>query len=104
MDRVYENEYFHLRTFEDLLYDAVYTAYLADDIDDERDDHGHQFTLARCSVLNTVLLFECGANCCLDALKLSGSYLDDVDKLPYLSKYEYFLSRVRPDLPFDRGC
>jgi hypothetical protein len=54
--------------------------------------------------LNTVLLFECGANCCLDALKLPGALGEDIDKLPFLSKYEFFLSKIKPGAEFDRGC
>ncbi len=54
-------------------------------------------------MLNAFLLFECGANCCIDALSLAGSYGEDLDKLPFLSKYEFFLNRVASDAAFDRG-
>jgi len=103
MTRDFSEEYYHLRNFEDLAYDAVHLLYLAHDVDREKDQHGYEYTYVRSSILNTLLLFECGANCCIDSLKLSGSYVDDIDKLPFLSKYEFFLSNVKPQIKFDRG-
>jgi hypothetical protein len=60
----------HLRSFEDLLYDGVHLLYLAHDVDRELDNDGYEFTYIRSSILNTLLLFECGANCCIDSLDL----------------------------------
>src|ERR1700751_2692967 len=94
---------YHLRPFEELLYDAVHLLYLAHEVDREKDEDGYEFTYIRSSILNTVLLFECGANCCVDALKLPGALEDDIDKLTFLSKYEFFLNRVNPKAKFDRG-
>jgi hypothetical protein len=94
----------HLRSFEDLLYDAVHLLYLAHDVDRERDHDGYEFTYIRSSILNTLLLFECGANCCIDSLNLPNAFEQDIDKLPFLSKYEYFLARVNDKEKFDRGC
>jgi hypothetical protein len=93
----------HLRAFEDLLYDAVHLLYAAHDVDRERDTDGFKFTYIRSSVLNTLLLFECGANCCIDSLDLPSAFAADLDKLPFLSKYELFLSRINENA-FDRGC
>ena len=100
----HSGEFFHQKNFENLLYDAVHMLYLAHDIDRESDEHGCESTLVRGSIINSLLLFECAANCCIDLLKLRGSYFDDVDKLPFLSKFEFFLNRVSPALEFDRGC
>ena len=97
-------ELHHLRSFEDLLYDAVHLLYQADDVDPEKDSHGYEFTYVRSSILNTVLLPECATNCCLDALELPKSYGEDIDKLPFLSKLEFFLSRINANAKFDRGC
>lgn len=97
-------EFYHLKNFEDLLYDAVHLLYFAHDVDPENDVHGYEYTFVRGSMLNAVLLFECGANCCMDALSLASPYAEDLDKLPFLSKYEFFLSRVAPGVAFDRGC
>ncbi len=54
--RDYSKEYYHLRNFEDLAYDAVYLLYQAQDVDREHDNHGHEFTYARSSLLNTLLV------------------------------------------------
>src|SRR5580700_5759553 len=97
-------EFYHLRSFEDLIYDAVHLLYLAHDIDEAHDEDGYEFTHIRSSILNTVLLFECGANCCINSLNLPGTYEADIDKLPFLSKYEFFLGRANADATFDRGC
>jgi hypothetical protein len=99
-----KKDLYHLRGFENLVYDAVYLMYLAHDVDPEQDKDGYQFTYSRSSILNTLLLFECGANCCIDALNLPGQFEDDIEKLPFLSKYEFFLNRIKPKKQFDRGC
>jgi hypothetical protein len=96
--------FYHLRIFEDLLYDAVHLLYLAHDVDVAKDQRGYDYTCTRGSVFNSLLLFECGANCCIDALTLPQVFKEDIDKLPFLSKYELFLSRINPDAKFDRGC
>jgi hypothetical protein len=94
---------FHLKNFENLLYDAVHLLYLAHDIDPESDEHGYEHTLTRGSVVNSLLLFECAANCCINVLKLNNAFFSDIDRLPFLSKFEFFLSKVAPDVLFDRG-
>jgi hypothetical protein len=98
------DELCHLRSFEDLLYDAVHLLYLAHDVDRELDSDGYEFTYIRSAILNTLLLFECGANCGIDSLNLPPAFQEDIDKLPFLSKYEYFLSQVSDNQQFDRGC
>jgi hypothetical protein len=98
------NEHYHLRGFEDLLYDAAHLLYLAHDVSPEHDTDGYEFSYIRSSILNTLLLFECGANCCIDSLNLPRAFEEDIDKLPFLSKYEFFLGRLSPQIAFDRGC
>jgi hypothetical protein len=95
---------YHLRGFEDLIYDAVHLLYLAHDVDVNKDQDLYEGTFIRTSILNTLLLFECGANCCLEVLDFSGTLKNDLDKLPFLSKYELFLNRQNSDVQFDRGC
>jgi hypothetical protein len=97
-------ELHHLRSFEDLMYDAVHLLYLAHDVKPELDEDGYESTYVRSSILNTLLLFECGANCCIDSLNLPGAFQEDIDKLPFLSKYQYFLGRIDDKAIFDRGC
>lgn len=99
-----EDSEHYLRTFEDLLYDSVYLLYFAYDTnqDDYEDDVISPFV--RSSILNSILLLECGANCLIDALNLPSQFYKDVDKLPFLSKFEFFLNRVNSTQLFDRGC
>ena len=94
----------HLKQFEDLLYDSVMLSYMAHDIDIDKDEHGYLFPLIRASIIQSIILLECGANYCIGSLALAGRFFDDIDKLPYISKYEFFLSVVKPDKKFDRGC
>jgi len=102
-NRDFSGEFFHLRNFENLLYDAVHMLYFSHDIDPESDTHGYGNTFVRGSMVNSFLLLECAANCCIDALGLAGSYFEDVDKLSFLSKYEFFLGRIAEGATFDRG-
>jgi hypothetical protein len=97
------DEFYHLRTFEDLLYDAVHLSYLAHDVDQAQNNDGYEFTYIRSSILNTLLLFECGANCCIDSLNLPAKFEEDIDKIPFLSKYEFFLGKINAQTTFDRG-
>jgi len=102
--RMEETKEHYLRTFETLLYDAVYQLYFAFDInlDDYKDDVRSPFV--RASTLSSMLLLECGANCLIDSLDLPKSYYIDIDKLPFLSKFEFFLHRLDQNQKFDRGC
>ncbi|MEC7824006.1 MAG: hypothetical protein VYD12_05685 [Pseudomonadota bacterium] len=98
-----ENREHHLRTFEDQLYDSVYLLYFAFDTDQDQypDDVIRPFT--RASILNTILLLESAANCLIDALDMPSQFYNDIEKLPMLSKYEFFLSKINPDKKFERG-
>jgi hypothetical protein len=51
---------YFLRNFEDLIYDAVHLLYRAIDENIENDHDGYGFTFTRTSILNSLLLFECG--------------------------------------------
>ena len=99
-----ENREHHLRTFEDQLYDSVYLLCFAFDKnqDEYKDDVIRPFI--RSPVLNTVLLLESGANCLIDALNLPSQFYNDIEKLPFLSKFEFFLSKINSEKRFDRGC
>ena len=99
-----DDEDYYLRTFEDLLYDSVYLLYFAHDTnqDEYKDDVLSSFV--RSSIVNSLLLLECGANCCIDALDLSNKYYNDIEKLPFISKFEYFLDHVNSDKKLNRGC
>lgn len=94
----------HLRTFEAQLYDSVYLLYFAFDINQKDYDDDVIRPLIRASVLNTILLLETSANCLIDALDLPNKFYNDIEKFPFLSKFEYFLERIKPEKTFDRGC
>lgn len=98
-----EDREHHLRTFEDQLYDSVYLLYFAFDTNQDAypDDVIRPFT--RASILNSILLLESAANCLIDALDLPGQHYRDIEKLPMLSKYEFFLGKINPDKKFERG-
>lgn len=102
-----ENKLVHVKAFEELIYDAVQLIYLADkfaDFDADELNLYYYHTLCRSSIMSTSLLFECAANCCIDTLDFKGDFAKDVDKLAFLSKFELFLSKIKPDCKFDRGC
>lgn len=58
----------HQKNFATLLYDAVYLLYFGADlnIDDFKDDVIH--TCVRSSIVNSMLTFECAANCLIHSL------------------------------------
>lgn len=97
------DEDYYLRTFENLLYDSVYLLYFAHDtnLDNYKDDVISSFI--RSSVINSIILLECGANCCIDSLDLSNRYFKDIDRLPFISKFEYFLEKIDKEKKLDRG-
>jgi hypothetical protein len=37
-------------------------------------------------------------------LELRGPFEEDIERLPFLSKYQFFLGRIKPDATFDREC
>lgn len=99
---------FRYSVFEELFYDSVHLAYLAHDraiLEDDDDYHGSQVssTLARASIVSSMLTFECSANCCLDVLPWPRALRDDIDKLPALSKFELFLKSRDATKVIDRG-
>lgn len=94
----------YLRTFSDLLYDAVYLLYFAFDLnqDDYNDDVIGPHI--RGSILSSLLMPECAANCLIDSLDLSGQYYRDIEKLSPISKFEFYLKTIKPNKKLDRGC
>lgn len=52
--------------------------------------------IARGSILNSLLLPEVAANCCIDALDLDKRLFQEIDRLTVLGKFEFYLhSRFR---------
>ena len=62
----------------------------------------HGRTCARASITNAALLLECSANSCLFSLGLPGKLLEELDKLPALSKLDYYLFATK-NAHIDRG-
>lgn len=60
-------------------------------------------TLARASILSSVLFLEACANACLDTLDLGRRFSDEIDRLSTAGKFDLFL-RMRPrSKPLDRS-
>lgn len=100
-------EYRH-SVFEELFYDSVHLAYMAQDqaAREDADDYSgdlHSATLARASIVSSMLTLECAANCCVDVLPWPRCLLDDIDKMPALSKLEIFLKSRDSEKMLDRG-
>jgi hypothetical protein len=90
----------HERHFLDLLCDAVVLAQLSNDAA-ENDEA--QFSLSRGSIMSSVFSLECVANCCIDYIPHGKQFKRDIDKLPFLSKFEVFLGLMFSDRKLDRG-
>ena len=58
---------------------------------------------ARASITNSALLLECAANSCLFSLGLPAKLQDELDKLPAISKLDYYLFS-KTGRHIDRGC
>jgi hypothetical protein len=98
-----DTPYYH-KVFEEMLYDAVLLAYMSSDLRKEDESTTRPNSLARASVVSSILSFECAANCCIGNLSRSRALLDDIDKLPFLSKFELFLTGLDHTKALDRGC
>jgi len=98
-----ENTYLYERRFEILFNDTIRYANLANAAY-KKEDYDELESFSRASVFTSTLIFECAANCCLDILNLSKTFNNDIDKLPFLSKYEYFYNTLNKETKIDRGC
>lgn len=97
-----DREYLYERNFYILFQDsAEYLLYSDKALDDEDWDKMERY--ARASIINSTFLLECAANCCNDVLEITNSFKKDIDKLPALSKFEYYLSIKFNNKKFDRG-
>ncbi len=96
-------EYLYERNFYILFQDAVQFLNDSDSALAKEDYYGME-RFARASIINSTLILECSANCCLDTLNITNSFKKDLDKLPVLSKFEFYLSYKYKERIFDRGC
>lgn len=58
---------------------------------------------ARSAITNAALLLECVSNSCIGSLALPSRLLEELDRLPALSKLDYYLFS-RTSRHIDRGC
>jgi hypothetical protein len=64
-----------------------------------------QRSISQAVVLFSTLLLEAAANCCLMSLKLPSSFYNDLDKLPTMSKFDFYLfTRSGGKRAIDRGA
>ena len=98
-----ENTYLYERRFEILFNDAIRYGKIANEAY-KREDFDELESFSRASVFASTLIFECAANCCLDILDISSHLFKDIDKLPFLSKYEYFYNTLNKGNRINRGC
>jgi len=98
-----KDTYFYERKFNILFNDTIRFAKKAKDVfNEENYDEGESFS--RASVFAATLIFECAANCCIDTLHLSNHFENDIDKLPFLSKYEFYYNSLNKETKLDWGC
>lgn len=76
------------RNFDTLLFDSIEMLFHSLDPDINY-DFGQ--TLARSSMLNSILLLELSANICIESLELESSVSNEIDRLPVIAKFDYFL-------------
>ncbi|MCK4406852.1 MAG: hypothetical protein KAV44_04185 [Bacteroidales bacterium] len=88
------------RNFDTLLFDSIEMLFHSLD-----PDTGWDFrkTLARSSMLNSILLLELSANICIESLELEGSVFNEIIRLPTLGKFDFFLRTSFRDRKLERG-
>jgi len=89
---------FRYTGFYDLLCDAIFQHRLAADCSNSYRMNRH----ARASISASSLALECAANCLLEEVDVSAAFVDDLDKLPVISKFDACL-RLSGGKALDRG-
>lgn len=92
----------HQRLFSALFTDACSHALTAADTGPD-DKLGRTARAVRATVVFAALSLEAGANACLETIEHAGCFRDDLDRLPFLSKYESILRFYVPGSQLDRG-
>ena len=95
-----------------ILEDAVFYYEESNSIDYEATDNRgvvHQksirgSTFARASILNSALLLEATANCCIDTLELSKDLYCDIEKMRTMSKLEFYQGTLNTAQHLDKGA
>jgi hypothetical protein len=108
---VFANDDFVDKKLRVLLEDAVFFLGEASESQSEECDDPdikyrkllRESSFTRASVLNSALLLESAANCCIATLDISKSLFSDIDTLRVISKFEYHLEHVSNETKLDRG-
>lgn len=95
-----QEETHYQRNFLDLFWDATRLARMAQE-SNENDET--ELSCARASIMSSVFSLECAANCCIEILPSGNGFKKDIDKLPFLSKFEVFLGVMFQGKNMDRG-
>ncbi|NYF22913.1 hypothetical protein HDC36_004403 [Xanthomonas sp. JAI131] len=66
-------------------------------------DLDHSNSMARYSLLATAHFIEASANACIESLSLGNGFASDIDKLPFLSKFDLFCRLRRRGASIDRA-
>jgi hypothetical protein len=76
------------RNFDTLLFDSIEMLFYSLD---PNVDFDFRNTLARSSLINSILLLELSANICIESLELERSVFNEIDRLPILGKFDFYL-------------
>lgn len=93
-------EILYERSFDMLLFDSIGTLMQARKFHEAEEIHQ---TLARSSVLASLLILEGAANTCIESLDLGSVVLSEIDRLPILSKFDFYLRTNFRNRQLDRG-
>ena len=88
------------RNFDTLLFDSIEMLFYC--LDSET-NYDFKQTLARSSMVNSILLLELSANICIESLELESSAFNDIIMLPTLAKYDFFLRTNFRNKKLERG-
>jgi len=102
-----DSNIFYDRKFRLLLEDSIFLLQEAIKAEEENRNAGMsaaEWRFTRSSIYSSALLLESAANCCISTLELSKKYFKEIDKLPVISKFEYFLIHKHIENTLDRGC
>lgn len=96
------------KSFQILLNDSIYHLFILNELNHkeliEKYKDDMSATLARASIINSIFLLECAANALLYSLEMSSKFNSDIEKLPAISKFEFFIKSIKEEDIFDRGC
>jgi hypothetical protein len=94
-----QTEIYYERRFDMLLRDSI--EFLLESVECQSYSFGK--TLARGSVIFSLLLLECAANICIEELDLENSINKEVDTLPLLAKFDFYARTRFRNRKFSRG-